>query len=266
MNMYASGQSSVAIAAVAGVSHNAVLNRLRRAGIKSRTGAAPRKYNYDQMVEDYKSGMSFTEVAKKHGSDVQSARRVIILSGVVLRDSNHSRPRGERHPWWRGGKRKSNGYICTKEGRLHRIEMESAIGRKLLHWEAVHHIDGNKENYTICNLAVMPAREHQRFHTFLLHRGHPISREMFELVCRMESEYYYRFTKDDHEKARAAFPLIGKSSLVRKPSVCKASGCSGKRAGQGYCSKHYQRWQAIKRGYWKSGGDRNTKCYIKTIA
>jgi hypothetical protein len=47
---------------------------------------------------------------------------------------------------------------------VHRAVAENMIGRKLLPWEVVHHIDGNKLNFRKDNLKVMSRSAHARLH------------------------------------------------------------------------------------------------------
>lgn len=78
---------------------------------------------------------------------------------------------GDRNPNWNGGKTTSNGYIeissiaiCPKRKREHQAVMEKFIGRELRKNEVVHHIDGNKFNNDINNLALMSRSAHTRLH------------------------------------------------------------------------------------------------------
>lgn len=51
-----------------------------------------------------------------------------------------------------------------KQVKEHRWIMEQHLGRKLLKTEIIHHLDGNKQNNDISNLAIMTLSSHTRFH------------------------------------------------------------------------------------------------------
>jgi len=261
---YLGGESCQEIAKRAGVSSTAIYKRLRRSGveIRKKRGASKR----EAIVADYASGLTYSQVAVKHGRCVSGTRKIIIESGVPLRPISESRLRGDLHPMWRGGVRKSaDGYLVTKDGRQHRQKAELLIGRRLHFWEAVHHVDANKTNNDDSNLVIMPTREHQRFHSFLLHRGLPTNAENLARFCRHESRFYARFTKEDAERADSISPMAGRSPISKRRGVCNAPGCSQQRCGNGFCSKHYQRLKAIQRGFWLSGKGRKSPCLIKRI-
>ena len=59
------------------------------------------------------------------------------------------------------GKDKNGKRIIKEE---HRKIMEEYLGRKLTRYEVVHHIDGDKSNNDINNLALMTLEEHSRLH------------------------------------------------------------------------------------------------------
>jgi len=83
--------------------------------------------------------------------------------------------RGEDTNNWGGGvwKPGGSGYIqMTKNGvrhYLHRYVAETAIGRKLLTIEEVHHVDMNRENNEPENLLVIRARDHTALHSAMSH-------------------------------------------------------------------------------------------------
>jgi DNA-binding CsgD family transcriptional regulator len=265
-SMYLSGKSSLEIARAAGVSYKSILNCLRRHGVERRSGNPPRKHDREAIASRYMAGETFTEIAISLGVHVSTIRGLVVACGVSLRPGKDSALRGEKHHWWKGGTQKtSDGYLETKDGRLHRVVVEQHFGHKLESWEDVHHVDGDKLNSGIDNLVVMPAREHTRFHTFLKHRDLPTTAENLRNFCRQESDHYYRFTKDDCMAATAKSPLNGRSALIPLPKPCRVPGCGKKRAGLGYCSLHYQRRQAIRRGGWISGKGRTSTCRRVTI-
>ena len=49
---------------------------------------------------------------------------------------------------------------------VHQVVMETWLGRPLVDGEAVHHIDGDKTNNDIDNLALMTLSGHARLHRF----------------------------------------------------------------------------------------------------
>jgi len=61
-----------------------------------------------------------------------------------------------------------SGYVLIWDGfrhkREHRLIVEKELGRDLKETEVVHHIDGNKTNNKIENLALMPRKIHSLVH------------------------------------------------------------------------------------------------------
>src|SRR3990167_1989607 len=76
---------------------------------------------------------------------------------------------GYQAPAWKDAKTDHNsGYLLvSRNGQLyleHRWIMEQHIGRKLLPNEHIHHIDGNKKNNKLDNLALLTQEDHTRLH------------------------------------------------------------------------------------------------------
>lgn len=80
---------------------------------------------------------------------------------------------------------KSGDYLSYRGGRLHRYLMEQKLGRKLLRSEHVHHINGNKTDNRIENLAILYSKDHLRFHAIERWR-----RDMYKVDLTKLSELY----------------------------------------------------------------------------
>lgn len=94
------------------------------------------------------------------------------LLGKKAWNKNKKAPKlwGENHPNWTGGKtkRKDGYYLNSIEGKRvldHRMVVEKHLGRKLTSEEIVHHINKNRSDNRIENLAVMTQSEHMRLHS-----------------------------------------------------------------------------------------------------
>jgi hypothetical protein len=101
-------------------------------------------------------------------------------------------------------------------------------------------------------------REHSRFHCFLRDRGLQVNKENLVKFAEQEADYYYRFTVVAFSK-HSGIPRLKKDKPIVK---CKIKGCDKPKYGQGLCNKHWQGKQAKKRGYWKSGNGRTSKCLL----
>lgn len=257
---YLDGESCVKISKIAKISPVGIIEILKRNGISRREKRIAeflkRKYDYDAIINDYKNGMFLCHVANKYNTGASHILKILKGNGIKSRGFEGIR-KGLEHHFWKGGKSHDrDGYIIEKRGRTHRIKMEEVIGRKLNHWEDVHHIDGDKKNYNLDNLVVIPSREHIRFHTLLRQTNLGINRENFEKFCREESELIWRFTRKDLIKLciENNISLVGINRRKRIEKKCRIKKCNIiSYTTKGFCSKHYQRFMAKKRGYWKSG-------------
>lgn len=60
----------------------------------------------------------------------------------------------------------------------YRLVAEAVLGRRLKKWELVHHVDGDRTNNRLENLAVLTRREHM-----LVHNGYP-----FEIMTLADTQ------------------------------------------------------------------------------
>ena len=101
----------------------------------------------------------------------------LALKGKPKPGGKGSFPKGEKHWAWNGGRMKStHGYInilnpdhpnCNNAGYVmeHRLVMEEKIGRILKKHEAVHHINGIKDDNRPENLFIFYTnKDHKHFH------------------------------------------------------------------------------------------------------
>ena len=145
--------------------------------------------------EMYESGMSIPEVSKETGIAKSTLRFRFKKRGILRTREEGVRNaakngklgsglRGKKRVFsdeWRkniseakkgigvGRSLKPNGYyeitMGEHKGRLeHVVIMECHIGRRLMANECVHHIDHNRANNSIENLALMTKSDHSRLH------------------------------------------------------------------------------------------------------
>lgn len=124
------------------------------------------------LIENYPH-MRTADIASMLGRSKQSvdhkAQRLGLKKTADCLFANKSARRGEKSPTWKGGRTHSrNGYVVlTDYGERifeHRAVMENHIGRKLTEDEVVHHINGDKTDNRIENLALMTRGEHSTLH------------------------------------------------------------------------------------------------------
>lgn len=148
-------------------------------------------------VDMYRSGLSLRQVSAATGTPVPTLRYRFMRAGV-LRDrttgirlagtEGRLSQRGPRGPYakshgeavskarnaWaekhaKGTRINSQGYVEYTRGphkgkRVHVVLIEERLGRRLRSDECVHHIDGDRQNNHINNLALMTFAAHARLH------------------------------------------------------------------------------------------------------
>ena len=155
----------------------------------------------------YSDGMSIPQIGRIVGVPTSTTRRRLLDAGVILRTPEEGNrlareqgripgfPTGPRDPFsdeWKAnisrGRRKwaeenavgvslkPSGYLEYTRGehkdrRVHVLIMESVIGRRLFRNECVHHINHDKTDNRIENLALMTVSEHSRLHAKINHKS-----------------------------------------------------------------------------------------------
>lgn len=144
-----------------------------------RFGIIPRGKIKKPMSDDLKANLimlyveqrlSTREIGKILGRSHDFVSRKLKEIGITV-DDRITALQSDRNPDWKGGKTTRCGYvqissksICEKKKSEHQIVMENYIGRELHENEVVHHIDGDKKNNSILNLALMDRAAHARLH------------------------------------------------------------------------------------------------------
>lgn len=152
----------------------------------------------DIWIEEYSSGDSIPIIAERYAAPRSRVRTFLIRNGVQMRTraegmiasipyrkpppphrsftEEHKRAIKEARKKWgdenaKCVSRKPSGYLEYTTGELkgksiHVQLMEDRIGRKLLPDEVVHHIDRDRSNNDLNNLALMTRSAHGRLHRF----------------------------------------------------------------------------------------------------
>lgn len=144
-----------------------------------RFGIVPRGKIKKPLGDDIKStlvtlyieqNLSVRQIAKIIGKSHSFVSAKLKEIGVEV-DDRMEALQSERNPCWKGGKTECHGYVqissikvSKKKKTEHQIVMEAYIGRELRENEVVHHIDGNKKNNNINNLALLDRTAHARLH------------------------------------------------------------------------------------------------------
>ena len=146
------------------------------------------------LIDLYCQGRSIPDVAAETGKSPSTVRHHLKAAGVLrsraegIRLARHklgSGMRGKARSFTdahrlaisrarldadaKGVSTKSSGYVEYTRGENkgrseHVITMERRIGRRILPDEVVHHVDGNRSNNHINNLALMTRAAHARLH------------------------------------------------------------------------------------------------------
>jgi len=109
-----------------------------------------------KLSKETKKKISDSSIGKKHSEGTKRMFRKMR--------------KGEKHPQWKGGRFKQGGYWYVyspehpnaKKNYVaeHRLVMEKFLGRYLKPYEIVHHLDGDRENNNIDNLAIVIKNPH----------------------------------------------------------------------------------------------------------
>lgn len=153
--------------------------------------------NQCSLAEEYQSGASLADLAEKHGLPRPTIRSRLAKLGILrsrgdgvrlaaaagkmsrfgprapLSDDAKANMRAARNAYADvhsvGVSLKPSGYVeytrGPNKGRSeHVVLIEQRIGRRILPDEVVHHIDGDRSNNSIDNLALMTRAAHARLH------------------------------------------------------------------------------------------------------
>lgn len=148
--LYMKGQSIPQIAAKTGLNRSRVRSELIRAGVKLRSR---------KEALSIREGLGLHLVGKSR-TFTQAWRENISKARTKWSDENAS-----------GITRKPSGYIEITRGKnkgrsVHVCVVEERLGRRLFADEVVHHIDRDRSNNSIDNLALVTRSGHARLHRF----------------------------------------------------------------------------------------------------
>jgi hypothetical protein len=128
-----------------------------------------------------------TDIAEIIGCSSVTILKILKSANVKIVD-HRPKPSGAKNPCWKGGRRKSNGYILIYSPNYHRA-INNYVSEHLLVWEQshnkklpdgwiIHHLNGIKNDNRIENLVAMPRKSH-------IHLGTPYKKRIRELEAKI---------------------------------------------------------------------------------
>ncbi|MCX5844307.1 MAG: HNH endonuclease signature motif containing protein [Deltaproteobacteria bacterium] len=153
--------------------------RLISQSLKSFYKKYPESLKRKPFSEEWKRNISLGHIGKKLSEETKrkigESSKGRRWSKERIKKFSESR-KGSNHPSWKGGKKRSHGYIyltkkehpfADKRGMIfeHRLVIEKHLGRYLKPEEVVHHINGVLDDNRIENLMLFPNNKaHLKFH------------------------------------------------------------------------------------------------------
>jgi transposase-like protein len=168
---YEAGESLISLAEEYGYSGpGAMSDVVRRWGVDTRSpGATYSRVDKEmgkEILARFEAGESASAIADELPLTYQNVCRYLRAYGL---EPNRGQRRGKDHPSYAGGRSVLHGYVVVlmeadspfwsmaqSNGYVmeHRLVMAEYLGRPLQSWETVHHMDGDKQNNSIDNLAL----------------------------------------------------------------------------------------------------------------
>ena len=157
---YRAGKTTYELGETYGVSSEMIRRRLIECGVERRSLKVV--LPVDEIAAEYQAGKSMRELGETYGVSDATIRRRLIECGVERRGKGECyRKRGGPLCVTGGymGSRDRNGYPTD----IHRACWEAYYG-SIPSGFSIHHIDGDRLNNEIDNLACMPSGEHVALH------------------------------------------------------------------------------------------------------
>lgn len=235
---YINGASVEELASKAEVEISYVYQHLKKVNTPMRSGAPPRKFDYNAIREEYKTGKSMSAVAEKFGCTKWVVENALKEAGMEIRGLDHYIRYGEaNNKWKRGYYLSDDGYkIVSGKKRMHRIILEDVTGKEIGDEYDVHHLDENKTNNNLDNIVILACGDHTRFHVFLRKANLKASKEIFNDVCIPLEPYYFAFGIEQYKAAMIKYTGY-------EYRICSVEGCERKHDAKGYCTKHYAEYR-----------------------